>query len=86
MTHSQTLVNVDSQTEQVAGQVIKRLVHQYLLANREQLLATATALDREYLRAIEMPTAADELDSPRVTGLIVAVANAFIDEGLRQTS
>lgn len=61
---------------------INRLVHTFLVENRQYLIDTAVGLDRSYLA----PFMGKVLDDSNVVDLLTAVAEAFIDKGLEQTS
>jgi len=61
---------------------IKGLVHRYLEENRQYLIDTAVGLDRTYLS----PFIGKILDDSNIVELLTAIAEAEIDEGLRQTS
>jgi hypothetical protein len=61
---------------------IKRLIHEYLKENRQYLIDTAVGLDRTYLS----PFIGKILDDSNIVELLTAIAEAEIDEGLRQTS
>jgi hypothetical protein len=85
----------DPEVRAAAAPLIQRLVHQYLLANREQLVMTGKAIDRAYLEHLGINFAVPDeaghlvtlrMTDPKMSELIAAIANAFIDKGLEETS
>ncbi len=61
---------------------IKRLVHDYLVNNGDELIAVGVALDRTYLK----PWIGQVFGDENIPDILRAVAEAFIAEGLNQTS
>lgn len=68
-------------TAQATAPFITRLVHTWLDENRQYLIDTAVGLDRTYLN----PFIGKVLGDDNIVELLTAIAEADIDEGLRQT-
>lgn len=64
------------------GGVIQRIVHDYLVNNAEDLIRIGVALDRTYLK----PWIGQVFGDENIPEILRAVAEAFIAEGLDQTS
>lgn len=76
----------------LVGGLIQNMIRSYLLqpGRREEFVAAACAIDRAYLTSsgVDFADADDggslSVNDPPVTAMITAIANAFIDEGLRR--